>query len=95
MALKNHSHDDYADKEHEHENYLIQDDLADYAKKTDLFSKDYNDLTNTPAIPSIAGLATETYVNNAVKNNIPEVPTSTDGVYILRAIVKNGNITYS
>ena len=32
------------------------------------FSGNYNDLTNKPAIPSIAGLATEAYVNNAVAN---------------------------
>ena len=30
------------------------------------FSGSYNDLTNKPAIPSIAGLATETYVDEAV-----------------------------
>jgi hypothetical protein len=32
------------------------------------FSGNYNDLTNKPAIPSVAGLATEEYVNNAVAN---------------------------
>ena len=32
------------------------------------FSGNYNDLTNKPTIPSIAGLATETYVDNAVSN---------------------------
>lgn len=32
------------------------------------FSGSYNDLTNKPTIPSIAGLATEEYVNNAVTN---------------------------
>lgn len=32
------------------------------------FSGSYNDLTNKPTIPSIAGLASETYVNNAVAN---------------------------
>lgn len=32
------------------------------------FSGNYNDLTNKPSIPSIAGLATETYVNNIVSN---------------------------
>ena len=37
------------------------------------FSGNYNDLTNKPTIPSISGLATETYVNNAttqVKNDL-------------------------
>lgn len=32
------------------------------------FSGNYNDLTNKPTIPSIAGLATEEYVDNAVAN---------------------------
>ena len=32
------------------------------------FSGNYNDLTNKPTIPSINGLASETYVNNAVAN---------------------------
>lgn len=32
------------------------------------FSGNYNDLSNKPTIPSIAGLATEEYVNNAVTN---------------------------
>ena len=34
------------------------------------FSGSYNDLTNKPTIPSIAGLATEAYVNNAIANII-------------------------
>lgn len=35
-------------------------------------SGSYNDLTNKPTIPSIAGLATETYVTTAI-SNIPAV----------------------
>ena len=34
------------------------------------FSGSYNDLTNKPTIPSIDGLASETYVDNAVANII-------------------------
>lgn len=37
---------------------------TDYAKKTELFSGDYNDLSNKPTIPSIEGLASEQYVDN-------------------------------
>ena len=37
------------------------------------FSGNYNDLTNKPTIPSIAGLATETYVNNAVSGKVDKV----------------------
>ena len=38
------------------------------AKST--FSGNYNDLTNKPTIPSIDGLATETYVDSAISNII-------------------------
>ena len=51
----------------------VQTSLEGYAKKTDLFSKNYNDLTNKPIIPSIEGLATEEYVDGEIstaKNNI-------------------------
>lgn len=37
-------------------------------------SGDYNDLTNKPTIPSIDGLATETYVNNTVANLVDSAP---------------------
>lgn len=47
-------------------------DLSAYAKTADLAkvatSGNYNDLTNLPTIPSTTGLATEEYVDNAVKN---------------------------
>lgn len=38
------------------------------------FSGSYNDLTNKPTIPSIAGLATETYVDTAVANIVDSSP---------------------
>ena len=38
------------------------------------FDGDYNSLTNKPAIPSINGLATETYVNNAVSDLVDSAP---------------------
>jgi hypothetical protein len=34
----------------------------------DVFSGDYDDLTNKPTIPDITGLASETYVTNAISN---------------------------
>ena len=40
--------------------------LAEYAKKSELFSKDYNDLTNKPTIPSVEGLASTQYVDDKV-----------------------------
>ena len=66
-----------ADKEHEHSQYLTEhQSLEEYAKKEELFSKDYNDLTNKPTIPSIEGLATEGFVNEQIAN-IP--PTDLSG----------------
>jgi hypothetical protein len=46
--------------------------LKNYALKEELFSKNYDDLTNKPEIPSIDGLATEEYVDKAIEA-IPEV----------------------
>lgn len=43
-------------------------DVGALPDTTILFSGSYNDLTDKPTIPSITGLATETYVNNAVAN---------------------------
>lgn len=43
------------------------------------FSGSYNDLTNKPTIPSIAGLATEEYVNTAVANKEFILNSSTEG----------------
>jgi hypothetical protein len=44
--------------------------LNEYAKKEDLFSGSYNDLTD---VPSLEGLATEQYVDNAIANiDLPE-----------------------
>lgn len=42
----------------------------DLSNKPTLFSGDYNDLTNQPTIPSISGLASETYVDNAIQTAI-------------------------
>lgn len=59
---------------------LINNALINYTKTTDLAnvatSGSYNDLSNKPIIPSIEGLATETYVNEQINNiNIPTVET--------------------
>lgn len=43
-------------------------DVGALPDTTVLFSGSYNDLTDKPTIPSIAGLATEVYVNNAISN---------------------------
>ena len=43
------------------------------------FSGSYNDLTNKPTIPSIAGLATEEYVDTAVANKEFILNSTTEG----------------
>lgn len=55
--------------------------LEGYAKTADLATVaktgSYNDLTNKPTIPSITGLATETYVNGKIAEiDIPTIPTN-------------------
>lgn len=46
----------------------IANQIGQKAEKSELFSKDYNDLSNKPTIPSIEGLASEAYVNNKLAN---------------------------
>ena len=53
----------------------IKNQLANKADKSELFSGDYNDLSNKPTIPSIDGLATE----NFVKNEIAKAQLETEG----------------
>lgn len=57
---------------HTHNNKSVLDGLtsnkiAEWNGKSN-FSGNYNDLTNKPVIPSIEGLATETYVKNEIAN---------------------------
>lgn len=54
------------------------------------FSGNYNDLTNKPTIPSISGLATETYVNSAVANI---VLTSEGGKKFKLTVDDSGTLT--
>jgi hypothetical protein len=50
---------------------LFSGNYQDLVNRPTLFSGNYQDLTNKPYIPSIAGLATEDYVNNA--HNDPHI----------------------
>lgn len=50
----------------------IETTLNGKADKSELFSKDYNDLINTPVIPSIEGLASQTWVQQQIAA-IPDV----------------------
>ena len=51
-------------------------------------SGSYNDLTNKPIIPSIEGLATETYVNNKL-SSMPKSLAGHDGAQVLSYIDKH------
>ena len=57
------------------QNYLTEhQDLTEYALKSELFNKDYNELINTPEIPTIEGLASEAFVQEEIaKISIPVV----------------------
>jgi len=54
-------------------------DVNALPSNTTLFSGNYNDLTNKPTIPSINGLATTTYVDNAVANKEFILNSTTEG----------------
>lgn len=53
----------------------IEAELSTKANKSELFSKNYNDLTNTPEIPSIEGLASEVWVQQQI-GSIPPIDLS-------------------
>ena len=52
--------------------YVTETELN--AKGYSTFNGDYNNLTNKPTIPSISGLASESYVNEYVENAIKDIP---------------------
>ena len=54
-------------------------DVGALPSTTTLFSGSYNDLTDKPTIPSITGLATTTYVDNAVANKEFILNSTTEG----------------
>ena len=64
--------------------------LDNYATKDELFSKDYNDLTNKPTIPSIEGLASTQYVDEEVASIV--VP-SLDGYATEQWVEGKGYLT--
>ena len=67
---------------HSHANKTVLDTvtsekIASWDAKSN-FSGSYNDLTNKPTIPSIAGLATESYVNTKVAGIVNSAPEALD-----------------
>jgi hypothetical protein len=65
--------------------YLTQhQSLDDYAKKTELFSKDYNDLTNKPTIPEPTDLSnyyTKDETTQAIQNALSGIAQAEGGAY--------------
>lgn len=66
----------------------IETSLSNKADRSELFSKDYNDLTNTPEIPSIEGLASQEWVKQQIQN-IPETDLSS---YALKSEIPDVSI---
>lgn len=64
-ALSNHSHQDIMEQTYSM-GYSLQQQMTNYAMLDHTHS--YNDLEDLPTIPSIDGLASEEYVDNAVAN---------------------------
>jgi hypothetical protein len=58
---------------------LSASDVGALPSTTTLFSGNYNDLTNKPTIPSIDGLASETYVDNKIAAMEFILNSSTEG----------------
>lgn len=59
--------------------YLTEhQDISHLAEKSELFSGSYNDLSDKPSIPSIAGLASESYVDNKVSTHNTKADAHSD-----------------
>lgn len=63
---------------HNHDNKSVLDNITsnkiiEWNNKS-TFDGNYNNLTNKPTIPSISGLASESYVNEYVENAIKDIP---------------------
>ena len=58
---------------------LSASDVGALPSTTTLFSGNYNDLTNKPTIPSVDGLASETYVDNKIATMEFILNSSTEG----------------
>lgn len=68
---------------------LFSGSYNDLSDKPTLFSGNYNDLTNKPTIPSIDGLASETYVDTKVANLVNSAPTTLDTLGEVATAIQN------
>lgn len=67
---------------------ITSEKVAEWNNKS-TFSGSYNDLTNKPTIPSIVGLATETYVNTKVASIVDTAPEALDTLKELSSALGN------
>lgn len=63
----------------------------DLSNKPTLFSGSYNDLTDKPTIPSVTGLASETYVNTKINDLINSAPTTLDTLGEVATAIQNNS----
>lgn len=66
---------------------VYTNDKESFARKDELFSKSYNDLTDKPTIPDVSDFATKTYVDEAIDNI--EITTGSEILFTDKYIVKN------
>lgn len=64
-----------------------------WAKNKDKPTYSYEEITNTPSIPSIAGLATEDFVRNKINELVNSAPSTLDTLgELAQALKQNGNV---
>lgn len=72
---------------------LFSGSYNDLTNKPTLFSGSYNDLTDKPTIPSVSGLASETYVNQKVADLVNSAPTTLDTLGELATALQSNSST--
>lgn len=70
---------------------MIIDEKAD---KSELFSKDYNELINKPEIPSLEGLATEQYVGQLISDLVDFAPDAMNTLKELAGAIEEHQDVY-
>ena len=64
-----------------------------WAKNKDKPTYSYEEITNTPSIPSIAGLATEDFVRNKINELVNSAPSTLDTLgELAQALKQNGDV---
>ena len=72
---------------------ITEANISSWNAKSD-FSGSYNDLTDKPTIPSVSGLATETYVDNKVATLVDSAPEALNTLGELATALNNHEDAY-